>query len=299
MTCLACGCSSAQTPRGTRDEYRIFRCPACGLEYTDPMRSGRCDERVTRLYEARAGMVGQCLGWYHERFLALGLRPGRLLDLGCGTGDFVAAARRSGFDAEGIDTDAAALNAGRRHHGAIPLHEAAAEDFLQQDATRYDVITFFEVLEHVEDPPGFLRAVRRRLAPDGSIAFSVPNNDSPLLGVYRLLTGAIDVPPHHLTRWSRKALTVLLARGGFRVQALVPLHPALSDLAGDVCRVRLTRLSLPRRVRLGAMLEACLRPLDRPLRTVVSEGRGMFGFAALSPDGSRSAAETPGAAGRP
>jgi SAM-dependent methyltransferase len=234
------------------------------------------DARIASLYEGRTGLVGHYLGWYHDAFLASGVTPGWLLDLGCGTGDFVAAAARREFVAQGVDQDGIAIAAGRRHYHQITLHEANIEAFLRSDRQQYDVITFFEVLEHLENPAGFLAAVRERLRPGGTIGLSVPNNDSPLLAVYRRLTRVVDVPPHHLTRWNKQALRSLFAREGFDVVSVSVLPPTFSDLVQDTCWMRLRRLSLPTRLRIGAVVTRCVRPTDPLARAFIGEGRGMF-----------------------
>lgn len=279
MTCPSCGTADGHLLGDRRDEFRMYRCPTCSLEFADPMRTLPGDTRIASLYEGRTGLVGQYLGWYHGAFLASDLTPGRLLDLGCGTGDFVAAAARRGFVAQGVDQDGIAIEAGRRYHQTIILHEANIEAFLRSDRQQYDVITFFEVLEHLEEPIVFLRAVRDRLCPGGTIGLSVPNNDSPLLAVYRRLTRVVDVPPHHLTRWTKQALRSLFAREGFEIVSVSVLPPTFSDLVQDTCRMRLRRLSLPTRLRIGAFLTRCVRPADPLARAFIGEGRGMFVLA--------------------
>ncbi len=257
----------------------MYRCQTCSLEFADPMRTPPHDVRIAALYEGRTGLVGHYLGWYHRVFLASDLTPGRLLDLGCGTGDFVAAAARRGFVAEGVDQDRIAIEAGRRHHQTIILHEASVETFLRSDHKKYDVITFFEVLEHLEKPVLFLQAVRDRLRPGGTIGLSVPNNDSPLLTVYRRLTRVVDVPPHHLTRWTKQALRSLFAREGFEIVSVSVLPPTFSDLIQDACAMRLRCLSVPTRLCIGAFLARLVRLADPLARGFIGEGRGMFVLA--------------------
>ena len=276
ITCPCCQTAGGHLPGDRRDEYQMYRCPTCSLEFADPMRTPPNDARIASLYEGRTGLVGHYLGWYHDAFLASGVTPGWLLDLGCGTGDFVAAAARREFVAQGVDQDGIAIAAGRRHYHQITLHEANIEAFLRSDRQQYDVITFFEVLEHLENPAGFLAAVRERLRPGGTIGLSVPNNDSPLLAVYRRLTRVVDVPPHHLTRWNKQALRSLFAREGFEIVSVSVLPPTFSDLVQDTCWMRLRRLSLPTRLRIGAVVTRCVRPTDPLARAFIGEGRGMF-----------------------
>lgn len=261
----------------------MFRCPDCAVEFSDPMQTATDDARIAAVYEGRTQRAGQYLGWFHREFLqSPPARGATLLDIGCGTGDFVSAARRCGYDAMGIDTDREAVQTGRSYHGDLPLFCMRAEDFLQQEPRRYDVVTFFEVLEHLESPSAFIALVRSHLTTDGQMALSVPNNDSRLLAVYRQLTGVIDYPPHHLTRWSKQGLTRLVSAHGFTVERLVVLTPSFSDLVFDTCRLRLTKLPMERRLRVGAALTRMLRPADGLAPLVSQEGRGLFVLARLA-----------------
>jgi len=81
-----------------------------------------------------------------------------------------------------------------------------------------------------------LEIVKRRLACGGYICLSTPNADSVLSRIWGKITGA-DYPPHHLFRWSKKALEVLLARCGFKVVTRVTNQPAITDLIPDVLRL--------------------------------------------------------------
>jgi SAM-dependent methyltransferase len=121
---------------------------------------------------------------------------GTLLDAGCAFGRFLNVARRH-YASEGLDISTYALNRARDHLRDIPLYHAAIETHLV-DRT-YDVVTCFDVLEHVPDLEGALRSLRRLVAPGGILALAVPVYDSPPGWVFRL----IDRDPTHFHRLSR------------------------------------------------------------------------------------------------
>jgi SAM-dependent methyltransferase len=146
----------------------------------------------------------------------LGPKKGRLLDIGCGTGNFLAAARDAGFDVIGLEPNQNAVRFAEQQYGLKRIFAGAPEDFEQShDGERFDVVTFFEVLEHQEHPQNFLDTAKSFLADDGYIALSVPNRTRWQVGI-----DTLDYPPNHLTRWSPRALRKFLERNNFKVLTL-------------------------------------------------------------------------------
>jgi 2-polyprenyl-3-methyl-5-hydroxy-6-metoxy-1,4-benzoquinol methylase len=103
-------------------------------------------------------------------------RRGRLLDVGCGNGSFLAHMKDLGWDVKGVERDPVAANAGRSEFGlditTAPLEEA------NLPSNTFDVITASHVLEHVHDPVGFLRECGRLLRRGGAIVVVTPNSRS-------------------------------------------------------------------------------------------------------------------------
>lgn len=125
------------------------------------------------------------------------LRPtGTLLDVGCAFGRLLQAARDS-FACEGVDISAYALDRARQALAGIPLHHASIQTF--RAPRRYDVVTCFDVLEHVPDLDLALARLREAVAPGGILAIAVPVYDSPLGRVF----GVIDRDPTHIHRFTR------------------------------------------------------------------------------------------------
>jgi len=154
----------------------------------------------------------------HRYFLSDPNRPskGDLLDVGCGTGNFLVAAHGAGYEVTGIELDG---NAARfaRERLALPrvLDQTIADFVAKHPEERFDVVTFFEVLEHQAEPTEFLKHVKECLRAGGYIALSVPNRD-------RWLTGpdVLDYPPNHFLRWSPQALRAFLIAQGFEVPSM-------------------------------------------------------------------------------
>jgi 2-polyprenyl-3-methyl-5-hydroxy-6-metoxy-1,4-benzoquinol methylase len=154
----------------------------------------------------------------HKYFLADPLAPGggRLLDIGCGTGNFLAAARVAGYEVAGIEMDRNAARFAKERLGLQRVFPLTISEFLDRNpGERFDVVTFFEVLEHQASPAEFLQKVRTCVRPGGVIALSVPNRE-------RWLTGpdVLDYPPNHFSRWNAAALKKFLNTQGFDVLSI-------------------------------------------------------------------------------
>jgi len=154
----------------------------------------------------------------HKYFLADPLAPrnGELLDIGCGTGKFLVAARDAGYGVTGIELDRNAARFAKERLGLQRIFPLTIAEFAEQRAEeRFDVVTFFEVLEHQAAPVEFLQKVKACVRPGGVIALSVPNRE-------RWLTApdVLDYPPNHFLRWNAAALRKFLRAQGFEIMSI-------------------------------------------------------------------------------
>jgi SAM-dependent methyltransferase len=154
----------------------------------------------------------------HKYFLADSLAPGggTLLDIGCGTGNFLAAARTAGYQVTGIELDRNAARFAKENLDLQRVFPLTIEEFSEKyPEERFDVVTFFEVLEHQASPVEFLQKIRSCVRAGGLIALSVPNRE-------RWMTGpdVLDYPPNHFLRWSAGSLRQFLIAQGFEVLSM-------------------------------------------------------------------------------
>lgn len=189
-----------------------------------------------------------------------GLRRGRLLDVGCGAGYFLDAARAAGWQASGVEVSPVAAQVGRERLG-LEIYQGTLTD-AQFAAGHFDVVTMFEVLEHLRDPASTLAEAWRILRPGGVLAIQVPND----LRAYRNLVFSSAnrwwvIPPLHLHYFTAAALAAWLAAYDFQVIYL--------STAGSLGTDAITLLRA-RGIQPGRFLTAALRrlpgPLDRLLR---------------------------------
>jgi 2-polyprenyl-3-methyl-5-hydroxy-6-metoxy-1,4-benzoquinol methylase len=131
---------------------------------------------------------------------------GHLLDIGCSTGLFLFQAKRRGWHVTGLEVSGRAAALARELTGA-PVYVGAIEEF--RPPQQFDVVTAWEVLEHVVDPVAFIQVTTALLRPGGTLALSVPNWNSPWM---RRSTRHEHWPPYHLTFWNRRTLGRLLTQ---------------------------------------------------------------------------------------
>lgn len=162
--------------------------------------------------------------------------PIRLMDFGCGDGEMLTVARVLGIEAIGIDISATRADAARTS-GAPVLPDLAAFD--AQGGGKVHAVVLAQVLEHVSDPVGLLRALAQRMAPGGVLFVAVP--DCSGLSVPRDFDGFHHLQPlEHLNAFTPRSLRDTVARAGFqplrRPMASLDTRPlgALRALAGLV-----------------------------------------------------------------
>jgi SAM-dependent methyltransferase len=134
------------------------------------------------------------------------LTPTTLLDVGAGAGAFVAAARTAGWDAVGVEQSPAAIaQAKALHH--ITLHATIPNQ-------TFDVITLWDVVEHLRDPEGLLRLLRIHLKPGGRLIVETGNYESWLRLLQRDAWGLYLFD--HQYYFTPQSLAVLIERAGFQ-----------------------------------------------------------------------------------
>jgi SAM-dependent methyltransferase len=137
--------------------------------------------------------------------------PGRVLDVGCATGDFLTIARERGWTVFGVDPSPGRAQALKR---GLPLVGSTIQD-ADLEPGCLDVVTFWDVLEHLEDPIADLRRAKRLLRPLGVIAITVPDAGNVLARISGSRWFGYKVAGEHLQFFTRQSLRRAVARAGF------------------------------------------------------------------------------------
>lgn len=152
-----------------------------------------------------------------------GAAPGKVLDVGCSTGLFLHEMVQAGWQAEGVELSEGAADYARRRFG-LPVFTGMLEDAPLADGS-FDVVTFWDVLEHVYSPSTTLALAARLLKPGGLLLVHVPNWDSPERRLFGRHWAGWD-PPRHLYVFDRASLGGIMEAAGFRLLDWVCFMPA-------------------------------------------------------------------------
>jgi len=233
IVCPACG-EDRTEPLGRKNGFAIWRCGACGLGYVNPRpQPAQLAEWYKKEYFVLAGATGVshlrhgavklATATLRLKLLQTAGSKGRLADIGCGGGFFAAAAAAGGWTAVGLEPSPEAAGLARRQGVGVVLEAVPFAD------GRFDVVTLFDVVEHVSSPATCLAEARRLLVPGGHLLLEAPNMAGWLPSVLGVRHPFVR-PPEHLTYFTPGSLRRLLERSGYRVDTLLTSAPKVLTL---------------------------------------------------------------------
>ncbi len=228
--CPLCGEPPPPKTRYAFGPHRVVECRSCSMRYLTP-RVHESD--VARLYDAEeywergssksgyssySSMEPLLVRTFVRRLSPLPPRGAgaRLLDVGCGPGAGLEAARALGYEAWGLDVSSAAVSvASSRNPDRVRLGTLSDRLFPRGF---FDVITLFDVIEHIYDPRRLAVDLAWHLAPEGRIAVATPNVESLLARVTGRRWVSYKIP-EHVSYFSPRTLAAALAPG-FEIESV-------------------------------------------------------------------------------
>jgi 2-polyprenyl-3-methyl-5-hydroxy-6-metoxy-1,4-benzoquinol methylase len=201
---------------GRHENYVLLRCPGCSLVWlSHPPRPEEMHIHYTEAYHKLISAGGENSPRWRDRKAALALhkRSGALLDLGCSSGAFLGSMKGEPWDLYGIEMSAdCAKRAEARTGASVFVGDILDAPFAPES---FDVITCFDVLEHVYEPLRVMTKVREWLKPGGVFYVQVPNIDSAEARVFRTYWHGLELP-RHLSHFSPASLRNMGASTGLR-----------------------------------------------------------------------------------
>lgn len=182
-----------------KTDMHLYHCTSCDLKYFEPCYTGS-----QNFYEDL-----QKFDWYYkddkyeyDHVLSWIKKNDAVLEVGCGKGAFSNLLKTKNYT--GIEFSDNARNIGR-FFGRNIITESI-EHHADNNPEKYDVVCSFQVIEHTSNPRSFIEGCIKTLKPGGTLILTTPSEDSFLQYIQDF---ALNMPPHHVTKWSDKCLTSL------------------------------------------------------------------------------------------
>lgn len=190
------------------ESYQLMKCKSCGLEFSFPFKAPP-PEWYDLLYKH---LNLYPVDRWEYNFILERILPGTLIcDLGCGSGQFLKYANGFGHKAIGFDFSASAVKTAEEQN--LQVHHIKIDCIDKINSRECGTVVTFHVLEHLNSPSDLFRAVEALGNENCQIWISVPSDRRPSR-VYSEID-ILDLPPHHMTRWTPSALKELGVRNGW------------------------------------------------------------------------------------
>jgi 2-polyprenyl-3-methyl-5-hydroxy-6-metoxy-1,4-benzoquinol methylase len=214
------------------DYFSISQCNGCGYRFTNP----RPKEKTIGSYyksedyvshsSTKKGLINKIYHVVraiqfkrkHKEIVSMQKTKGKdLLDVGCGTGDFIKYMRKNGWKADGVETDKQARGLAKKE-GSLRIY-SSIED---KNLNKYDVITMWHVLEHIYDLDSFLSRIGSLLKKSGVLVVGVPNSNSYDAAYYGENWFAYDLPIH-VSHFRKNDIENIFKKHDLKLKSIKPL----------------------------------------------------------------------------
>jgi len=218
----------------SKESFGLFKCSDCGFVFTQdhPDEAGaglyyESDEYLSHS-ETGNGLFKTIYRIFREIMLRRktsivrklsGVEKGKILDIGSGTGHFLAAMRKAGWEVKGVEINDKVRKSSISKFGLDILNPGQLQTL---QAGSFDCITLWHVLEHFNDPISYASEIHRLLKPGGACIVALPNCSSYDAEHYGNFWAAYDVP-RHLWHFTPETFGMFAEKTGFELTGIRPL----------------------------------------------------------------------------
>jgi SAM-dependent methyltransferase len=217
-------------------EFNVVKCNSCGLVYLNPRPTqAKISEFYPGEYSPFKSDKNRLIKYVERKIAEKSVKEIKrlvnkdnikILEIGCGTGDYLALLRDiGGWDVMGVEMSPYAAECARREHGLNVITGTIFDGKFTDES--FDVIIMKHVFEHVHNPSETLKEINRLLNKNGKFIFIVPNINTIEIKIFDKYWHGWDVP-RHLYDFSPETITKLLDKNGFVIHSIsyswVPNH---------------------------------------------------------------------------
>lgn len=219
----------------SRETFHVVQCKECGFRFTNPRPSAT---EIGKYYESEEyishsgtskGLINKIYGIVRNYTigkkveLANRLRSGQdkktLLDIGCGTGEFLNACKEAGWEVTGLEPSPIARKHAQENFGLMLQTPDQLKNLPEKN---YSVITLWHVLEHVHELDETIQLISKALSNNGRLVIAVPNCNAADAKAYGAYWAAWDLP-RHIYHFTENDIKRLFERHGFNLKEVLPM----------------------------------------------------------------------------
>lgn len=194
----------------------LYQCKNCGVifVYPQPSKSRLTGYYKDNYYEKPSIFFGLIRALRKKAFSKM--PPGKILDVGCGEGTFLLAMSQAGWQCYGTEVSKSSQEfSGRLKEKGIRVHYGELTE-AGLGAASFDLVTLWQVAEHLRNPKEYMQVAQRLLKKGGSLFISVPNIGSMSFALLKCKWFHLDLP-RHLFHFNPKSISFLLENNGFEI----------------------------------------------------------------------------------
>jgi 2-polyprenyl-3-methyl-5-hydroxy-6-metoxy-1,4-benzoquinol methylase len=218
----------------TGESFDIVECEACSIRTTTPFPDKKIignyyssddyishDDKVSGIFDSIYGLVRtyqlnkkkKLIGKYFNK------SNGKILDIGCGAGDFLQYMKENHWNINGVDTSNKARKIAKKK---LNIKVMDPKDWIN-NKEKYDVITCWHSLEHVHEPWVYLDKIKKSLTLDGFLIVALPNYQSTDAKIYKEFWAAYDTP-RHLYHFTIKSMNKTIKPHGLNIESIYRMN---------------------------------------------------------------------------